>query len=115
MPVTPLSTECRAVAARMRVFGACEGNTNYLRKLIYEDSASVAQLIPVLEAITPPVDQAAVQGLYKAAATCGTVGECSGNVGMWPLVQTAADALIVAVDLIDAAPADEERSARSRK
>ena len=42
MPVTPLTTEARAVCARLAVFSNCEGNPQYLHKLIYEDSAVVS-------------------------------------------------------------------------
>ena len=116
MPVTPLTTECRAVAGRMREFPNREGSCQYLRKLIYEDSASLTALITPLNAIAPPVDQAIVQGLYKAAATCGSVGECSGNTQMWPLLQTGADAVIAAAAAVEAVvlERDEKQSAAHR-
>jgi hypothetical protein len=110
MAATELTTECRAVAERLRAFPSMEGNIWYLQKLIYQDSATVASLIPELEAIDPAVDETVVQGLYQAASITGTVGECGGNVAMWPLVEKAADALIVAVDAVEAAPAADSES-----
>jgi hypothetical protein len=114
MTATPLTTECRAIAERMAAFPNLEGNANYLRKLIYEDSATVASLIPVLEGIDPPVPYDVVQGLYRAASICGTVGECSGHVGMWPLVQAGADALVAAVDLVEAAAVEDAKRKTGR-
>lgn len=102
MPATPITTEARAVAERLRHFPALEGNANYLRKLIYEDSATCTSLIAELEGIDPPADEAIVQGLYTAAASCGSVGECSGNIGMWPLAATAADSIDAACDAVEA-------------
>jgi hypothetical protein len=101
MPATPVTTEARAVAGRLRQFPALEGNTNYLRKLIYEDSLTATSLIAELEAVDPPVDEAMVQALYKAASTCGSVGECGGNIAMWPLTATAADSIEAACDAIE--------------
>jgi hypothetical protein len=114
MAATELTTECRAIAERLRAFPNLEGNVMYLRKLIYEDSATVSSLIPVLEAIEPPVEESIVQGLYQAASITGTVGECGGNVAMWPLVEKAADALIAAVDAVEAAAAEDEGSSRAK-
>jgi hypothetical protein len=102
MPATPLTIQCRAVAARMRVFPNCEGNAVYVHRLVYEDSATIASLIPELEAIVPPVPYGDVQGLYRAASFAGTAMECGGNTGLWPLMAAGADALIVAVDHVEA-------------
>lgn len=102
MPVTPLTTESRAVAARMRQYPNREGSAQYLRQLIYQDSATLTALITPLNAIAPPVNQSIVQGLYKAAATVGSCGECGGNVAMWPLMQSGADAVIAAAAAVEA-------------
>jgi len=105
MPVSPLTTEARAVAARLADFSACQGNIVYLHKLIYEDSAVITGLIAPLEAIEPAVDYAVVQDLYKAAAAVGSVGEVGGNTQTWPVIeQQAPAAILAAVDLIEAVP-----------
>jgi len=101
MPTTPLTTECRAIAERMRAFPSLEGNAQYLRKLIYEDSAKVVELIPLVETATQ--DQDIVRGVYNAAAVCGSSGECSGNIGMWALVPAAAGQLDAALDVVEGA------------
>lgn len=115
MAATPLTTECRAIVARLRGFPNMEGNLNYQRKLIYEDSATLGELIAALEAIEPAVDEAAVQALYSAVSTVGSVGEGSGNTGLWPRVQLAADAIAQACDLVEAAPEPEPEQSKPRR
>jgi len=103
MPVSPQTIEARAICARLAVFSSCEGNMQYLRKLIYEDSLVISSLIEPLEAIDPPVDYSIVQNLYKAAAAVGSVGAVGGNIQTWPLIQVEAPAAIMAaVALIEA-------------
>lgn len=118
MTATPLTAECRAIVERLRAFPSLEGNLNYQRKLIYEDSATLGQLTAELAAIEPPVEEAAVQAMYSATSTVGSVGEGSGNTGLWPRVQLAADAVEAACDLVEAAgdeAPEAERKTRSGK
>lgn len=114
MAATPLTTECRAIVARLRAFPNMEGNVNYLRKLIYEDSKTLGQLTAELEAIEPAVDEDAVRAMYSATSTVGSVGEGSGNTGLWPRVQLAADAVEGACDLVEAAGDEEPEAKRSK-
>lgn len=104
MPVSPETTEARAIAGRMRQFPWREGSCQYLRQLIYADSAVLGALIPDLEAATD--DQDIIRGLYNATATCGSCAECSGNLKMWPLMPIAADQLDAALDVLEAPPPD---------
>jgi hypothetical protein len=110
MPATALTIECRAIANRMRAFPNCEGNAQYLRKLIYEDSAKVATLIPLIDASSATADEK--RGVYEAASICGSVGECSGNTNMWPLVTDHATQLDRALDILDAAVVEDPAARR---
>lgn len=104
MPATPLTIEGRAIAERMRNYSKCEGNLQYQQQLIYVDSQFIStQLIPAIEAV-PDVDYALVQSMYFAAATCGSTGECGGNIGLWPLMISRAAELELGLDAIDAVP-----------
>lgn len=104
MSVTPLTIEGRAVAKRMREFRLTDGNAVCLQQLVYHDSATCSALIPVLAAVVPAVAEPVTQGLYKAAATCGTALECGGNTGMWPLMTDAAVMLETALAACEATP-----------
>jgi hypothetical protein len=101
MPVTPLTIEGRAVVGRMRDFPNTEGNAQWLQQLVYQDSATVSALIPELAAVVPAVAEPVTQGLYRAAATCGTALECGGHLGMWPLMASAATELETALTAIE--------------
>lgn len=88
--------EASRIAARMRAFPTDEGNLQYLRKLIYEDSAALAAMIPAVEAAAG-AESDITRDFYKAVATCGSAGECSGNTQMWPLMTSGADAVDAAL------------------
>jgi hypothetical protein len=107
MPATPVTSEARAVAERLRAFQNLEGNVAYLQK-IGEDSAAVADLAGELGAVSPPVDQSLTDGLTAAVSVCESVSACSGNITVWPLVTVAADNIDAACDAVEAGNAEPE-------
>lgn len=104
MPATPVTTEAHAIAERLRAFSNMEGNVAYLEK-ISGDAAGIEALVGELAAVVPPVDPTITDGLTEALAVCRSAAAASGNVGLWPLVGTAADQIDTAASAVEAASA----------
>lgn len=103
MPATPTTTEARAVAERFRNFHLCEGNVQFLRKLIYEDTVTLAALATETAAV-PGVDPDIIQGVANAQWAAGNCGEVGGHTGMWYRAAQGASEIDAACDAIEAEP-----------
>jgi hypothetical protein len=109
MPVTPLTTEGRAIVARMRAFPSTEGVIHCLDQLGGPDHATVVELKSEVEASS--ASQEIKDGIEAARECLSHVIGASGNVGMWPLMEKGADGLDAALDFLEAdePPAEEEK------
>jgi hypothetical protein len=100
MPVTPLTTEARAVAARMTNWPNLSGNANIVRKLVYEDSVTINALSAQV-GLQPSPPAGMVASLTLAAQRVSNVMECGGNIGTWPYLLASAPDVVAAAAFIE--------------
>jgi hypothetical protein len=101
--MTATTDAARLVAQDMRDFANCEGNAVFLRRMIYENSAVLTELIAEFD-VVPDRDEPTMQRLYYARAVCGTAGECGGHTGMWHLMPEFAVTVDEVCDIIETPP-----------
>ena len=99
MPPTPLTIECRAVANRMHNAAHICGNTINMRKLVYEDSVTLAQLRAELERLSAPAEE--IASCAFAIQQVSNVMECEGNVVLANRLDDSADWVVRACDALD--------------
>ena len=99
MPVTPLTTECRKISARMAGFSLLCGNAQILRQLIYQDSATVFALKDAIIGTNP----AEADALILVGATCGSCGEGVGNIKLHAPMASGVAPLNAAIAVAEAA------------
>lgn len=107
MPVTPLTIECRAVAQRMADITLIGGNVQVQRKLVYEDSVSLYNLMAFLISGAPAPPESAPGGYYSVAEAqrrVSSVMEVFGNVQTHPLLIASAQDVVTSCDFIDGSP-----------
>lgn len=112
MPVTPLTTEGHAVAARMRAFPSTEGSIHCLEQLAGPDQATVTDIKAQIEA-SPDATQDTKDGIEAAREALSHVVASSGNVGLWPLMAQGADGLDAALAALEAEADAEQPTAES--
>ncbi len=101
MPVTPLTTECRAIASRMRnVTGIC-GNIGMQWQLVYKDPDILQGLHDALIAASKPTEAADVT---TAQIQCSNLMECEGNIALHPIIIESATFVDAGCALIEALP-----------
>lgn len=100
MPVTPLTIKCRAIVDRLNHFSTCEGHPQLLRKMIYEDSATVTELRGVIADDAPEL----ADGLIPVATRLGNAGETCGNIQWHQMMREQAPALQAAIDYVEGLP-----------
>lgn len=102
MPATSLTTECRAIADRLANFTAYEGNAVTLRRMIYEDSATVNELRGVIttDGGAPEIADA----LIPVAVRLGNAGETGGHIAWHQFMNEQAAPLLAAVDYVEGLP-----------
>jgi hypothetical protein len=89
------------------------GNANALRKLVYEDSVSLYNLMAKLLAMGNDAPDESGPGGYYSIATAqrrtSWAIEADGNLGLHPLLIASASDVVAACDFVDAPPAGGPR------
>jgi hypothetical protein len=108
MPATPLTIDCRAAANRMAHISNIGGNTQMIRKLVYEDSRTLYDLMAFLLGMgNDAPDESGPGGYYSvtlAQKRVSSVMECEGNLQLHALLIASSLDVIAACDFVDAAP-----------